>query len=257
MITFNKLFKVSGADFTALKYKYCDTCTKCGGTRLISVDDDNYKGDKNCTCVLEFQTAFRAVSSNIPPIYRRLTVDNINEEFSKNNAEGMAKALKYYTRLSKAHLTGVGMFLNGDNGSGKSFIAALILKKALSEGYSAYFTQLGDLTAAAFDALRDEDAREDLETLITQVDFLVVDEFDKIYQDKNDFVINLLEGLFKKRYYSNKPLIVTSNTPFDAIVETHGNGIASMCTEKLIKVSFVGNYRAYQGEKLEDEFFNG
>ena len=202
-----------------------------------------------------FQSAFASAKARIPAIYREFTTEDIDQEFAKNNSQGMAKALKYHARVQKAYDEGAGLFLNGDNGSGKSFIACLILKEAIAKGFSAHFVSLKELTSAAFDALRDEDAREDLETLITQTDFLVIDEFDKMYQDKNDLVINLLDALFKQRYYTNKPLIVTSNTSFDEIMDTHSSSIASMFTEKLLKVCFTGNYRAKCGKNLEDEFF--
>ena len=252
---FHKWFKVPEAEFQSLKSKYCDPCSKCSGTRLLDINTSEFVGTTPCSCVKDFQAAYALAKAGIPIIYRELTTDDIDQEFARNNVEGMTKALKYYARLQKAHDDGTGLFLNGDNGSGKSFVAALILKEALAKGFSAHFVLLKELTAAAFDALRDEDARDDLETLITQTDFLVIDEFDKMYQDKNELVINLLDALFKQRYYINKPLIVTSNTPFDEIINTHSSSIASMFTEKLLKVCFTGNYRAKRGQDLESEFF--
>jgi len=252
---FSKWFKVPEAEFQSLKRTHCDMCTKCKGTRLLTIDTPEFTGVAQCECVKAFQSAYALAKAGIPIIYRSLTIKDIDPEFAKNNVEGMTKALKYWRLIQKAHDDGTGLFLNGDNGSGKSFVASLILKEALVNGFSAHFVLLKELTSAAFDALRDEDAREDLEALITQTDFLVIDEFDKMYQDKNEFVINLLDALFKQRYYTNKPLIITSNTPFEEIINTHSSSIASMFTEKLLQVCFTGNYRAKRGKDLEAEFF--
>jgi len=80
-----------------------------------------------------------------------------------------------------------------------SFFATLILKRVLREGFSGYFILLKDLINASFDSLSNNDIRNDLEKLITETDFLIIDELDKVFNDKNDVVRNLLEDLFKRR----------------------------------------------------------
>jgi len=89
------------------------------------------------------------------------------------------------------------------------------------------------------------------------MDFLVIDEIDKGFQDQNDNVQRLLLPLFKKRCdYFKKPLIVTSNEIKADIEHTVGQTIAAMFMERLTEIIFVGNYRPQILEKLESDFFD-
>jgi DNA replication protein DnaC len=100
------------------------------------------------------------------------------------------------------------------------------------------------------------DIKQDLSTLITQIDFLVIDELDSVQSDIHPSVQSLLTSLLKKRSYSNKPLIVTATTPRDGIKYTLGTTIYSTFSERLSEIVFVGDYRKQLRQNLEDKYFN-
>lgn len=241
-------FKVSSDEILELKKKYCDDCAICKGVRVLEGAHS-----VKCECLTQFNDAYALAHANIPVAFRELDLD---ESFKQENPESFKRIVLYTDQQDKALKTGFGLFIQGDNGSGKSFIAARILKHALCKGYSGYFILMADLIDATFDALRDAEVRKDLEKLAVQTDFLVIDEIDKGFQDQNDNVQRILLPLLKKRCdYFKKPLIVTSNVTKANIDQSVGKTIASMFTERLTEINFIGNYRPQILDKLENEFF--
>jgi len=250
-------FKVSADEVYSLKKRYCDTCPICKGERVIEESGPNGTRMCKCKCLHEFNKAYMFAHANIPIAFRELTSQDIAEEFKQKNVEHYKRAVLYNNQLQKALKEGFGLFVQGENGSGKSFIATIILKNALKAGYTGYFILMSDLIKITFEAMHNVDVRDDLEKVITQVDFLIIDEIDKGFQDQNDVVQKMLLPLFKKRCdYFKKPLIVTSNVVKAEIDQTVGKTIAAMFTERLTEITFVGNYRPNILGKLEQEFFN-
>jgi len=246
------LFKVSSDEIAILKERYCDSCPICKGKRVI----ERGNGTIKCSCLYKFNDAYALAHAHIPVAFRELTRKDIDENFIQENYEHFHRVQLYTQQLEKALKTGFGLFIQGTNGSGKSFLASLILKHAIKKGYSGYFILMTDLVNAAFESLHDTTVRNDLEKLIIQTDFLVIDEIDKGFQDQNENVQKILLPLFKKRCdYFKKPLIVTSNTIKKDIGQTVGKTIAEMFTARLTEIIFIGNYRPQILDKLENEFF--
>jgi len=247
------IFKVSADEVFALKKRYCDSCNICGGTRIIETETQTYK----CECLQKFNDAYALAHANVPVAFRELTSRDLVETFKQENFDNFKRVRLYSRQLQKALDAGFGLFIEGENGTGKSFIATLILKHAIKNGYSGYFILMSDLVNAAFEALRDPDVKRDLEKLITKIDFLVIDEVDKGFQDQSDTVQKILLPLFKKRCdYYKKPLIVTSNVDKSSIDQTIGKTISATFTERLTEITFTGNYRPQILDRLEQEFFN-
>lgn len=245
-------FKVSIDEIHALKKRYCDSCPICKGARVLEDGDNLIK----CSCLDLFNSAYALAHANIPMAFRDLTSSDIAADFKLENSEHFHRVQLYTQQQDKALETGFGLFIQGANGSGKSLIATLILKHALYKGYSGYFILMTDLVNATFGALHDLTIRKDLEKLVVQTDFLVIDEIDKGFQDQNDQIQKMLLPLFKKRCdYFKKPLIVTSNVAKVDIAQTVGKTIAAMFTERLTEITLTGNYRPQILSKLEDEFF--
>ena len=246
-------FKVSTDEILALKKRFCDSCSICKGARVIDEEGENLV---KCECLQQFNSAYMLAHAHIPEAFRVLTVKDIAESFRQENKEHFRRVGLYRDQLQKALDTGFGLFIEGENGSGKSFIASLILKRALRLGYSGYFILLSDLINATFEAMHNPEVKSDLEKLIIEIDFLVIDEIDKGFQDQNDTVQKMLLPLFKKRCdYYKKPLIVTSNVEKGNIAQTVGKTISAMFTERLTEITFIGNYRPQILNKLEQEFF--
>jgi DNA replication protein DnaC len=241
-------FKVSQEIIDTLRKKYCDNCSICKGRRIL----ETAQGPIKCECVKQFNQEYGLIQANLPKKFHALTKHDLDPEFIAQNTENMALVAQYNDKLDEMLKLGKGLFLQGENGAGKSFIATLILRKALELGYTGYFILQRDLVDIAFAALFDNDIQKDLETIICQIDFLIIDEIDKIFIDNGEKVQNLLEGLLKKRSYVGKPLIVTSNKVMSQLGATLGKTIVSAFEEDLIEITFVGNYRPKLSQRNKD-----
>lgn len=240
-------FKVSQKIIDSLRKKYCDNCKLCKGRRILEQG-----GFHKCSCVIKFNEEHKIIQANIPKKFKELTRKDLDRTFISQNKDVMAQIASYNENLKEMLELGKGLFLQGENGAGKSFLATLILRKALEQGYSGYFILQRDLINAAFAALYDNDVRDDLEKVICEIDFLIIDEIDKMFIDSGEKVQNLLEGLLKKRSYANKPLVVTSNKAMHQLGATLGNTIVSMFEEDLIEITFTGNYRPKLNQQNKD-----
>ena len=247
---------VSSVEVSNLLRKYCTNCPDCKGSRKKIVETDEYRKVELCDCVAKYIAEYNLVCAGIPEMLRQLSKDDIDKDFLKQNHENWRKVAVYSKKLKEATESGAGLYIYGENGAGKSFAASLILKRAMREGYSGYFIVLRKLVDIAIASFGNEAVRNDIEKLVTEIDFLVIDELDKFYQDRKDLAMNLLEDLFKKRYYSKKPLIVTSNVPSDQIKHILGPTVAATFSERLFDITLVGNYRPAILQKLHDGFFN-
>lgn len=233
------IFKVSAPVIQRLRHTYCDNCPRCNGKRILEGEN----GPKKCDCLVQFNHVYSLMQAHLPPKFFDLTKKDLDADFVEQNKNEMNLISEYNKHLPKMCKLGKGLFLQGENGSGKTFIATLLLRKALEEGFTGYFILHRDLINAAFAALFDSDVRDDLEKILCDIDFLFIDEIDKIFIDDNAKVQNLLESLLKKRAYAGKPLIVTSNKALDELNTTLGKTIVATLDEDLIPITLVGNYR--------------
>lgn len=234
------------SDVNELKTKILDNCPECRGKgRCITS-----KGFVLCECIDKFRRYFDMLNANIPRSFWDLEFDQkyFTPKFIKENTKSLTIITDYLNHLPNAVKTGAGLYIWGSYGVGKSFIGCSILKKALGQKFKTRFILLSELINFAHRALRDYEAKAMLDYIITEIDFLLVDEIDKKY--KTELIDALLDELFKKRYYSGKPFIVTSNKEPKKVLEGFGKSICEVFSERIIVVPLVGE--SFRPEILKD-----
>lgn len=247
-------FQVSDKIIDELSTKYCDNCTVCGGKRTVTTST----GRQKCKCLEKYNKEYSLYEANVPKEFHTMSRNDLTMEWVQDNRATYERAIKYSKQLDKALSKGFGLYLVGKSGAGKSFIASLLLKRALQEGHTGYFILLRDLVAAGINAMRDPDLQNDVNYLVTEVDFLVLDDVDKVTAAKNqELVSTVLMALLKKRKYHGKPLIVTSGCPMDTLPRQIGGDLARTITSGLSELYYTGDANSKRLQALEDEFFNG
>jgi len=248
---YSSFFEVSPDKINEIKVKHCDNCTICNGRRYNTIPE----GVKKCQCLDAYNDEYNLWAANIPEVYH--SNKEISKEFLavEENKIFATRYIHYLKHLQEARDLGLGLYIQGSGGSGKSFFAAGILKKAIEHGFSVYFISVRKLIQAAFAANNDTWVKKDFQMLATSIDFLVVDDIDESEVTGNSTVQILLNSFFKDRYYAKVPLIVTTNHAKDAISEFIGEQISATFDERLSVLQFHGNYRPYILSNLEDKFF--
>ena len=198
-------------------------------------------------CAELFELYLRMAVANIPIKYWDFDFDKLDDA----NASVKVKVLEYCNKLPKVLDKGVGLYLVGSNGVGKTLTASLILKQALNAGYSARFTTMSEVLAMSSDGMYDREAREHYKQELIEVDFLVIDDITKTYKNtdkqSSTYIDTQFDYLFRTRANANLPIIITSNHQREDALksanETLTNSLLSLFSEHLKDITFLGKDR--------------
>lgn len=209
-----------------LKKQLQDQCERCNGV-----------GCGHCAARFDFYEKYAA--ADIPMKYWDLKLSEIQ------SVEGIDKVKNYIKKIDEAYDEGVGLFIWGKNGNGKTLSACSIGKAALHKGYSVRFTFLGQIIAASFDTMYDSFQRQKLQDDILNVDFLIIDDIDKAYIAENSRAVPaIVDSLFRQRVQNCRPVIITSNKQMNEVLLSNGevfsNSLTSLFKESVLPVGFIG-----------------
>lgn len=202
---------------------------------------------EQCECVKQVYRFALYKSSNIPSEYFELDFDkhfvvgsNPQNEENKKYIGKITKNLNAFTER------GFGIYLYGYAGTGKSFAAIEVLKKALESGSTGYY-EFFPLIIDAFmkKGFSAEPKKEYYTEIFEKKDVLVIDELGKETQDnynfKKDDIARILEiNILKNR--SNKTTILVSNIGdgIDGVKEKYSPYVYSVLKQKFKPLEFDG-----------------
>lgn len=171
------------------------------------------------------------------------------------------RARKYCAAAGKVLEQGVGIYLYGSKGTGKTHLTACIANELMSNYYSVLYTNFSEISKSirATYGSRGESEQAFIDKLAT-IDFLFIDDFgtESVARDGDD--LWLQEKIFEvvnKRYNANKPIIFTSNYSLAEMIKNRGladktvDRISEMC--EIIKLEGK-SYRLKAKEQREKLF---
>jgi len=144
--------------------------------------------------------------ANIPVTYWKLPMSKFvgSEDISKN-------VLGYVADIKRNYSEGKGLVFAGPYGVGKTYGLCSILKSAIRQGWTAYYTSLPDVSMYATSKLY----REDYMRACMKSDFLVIDEMDarhmKDSEDAKNFFGSLIEKILRERTQNLLPTFFATN----------------------------------------------
>ncbi|AEZ50509.1 DnaC-like helicase loader [Bacillus phage BCD7] len=136
---------------------------------------------------------------------------------------------------------GQSLIMYGSNGSGKTYLSAIIVKEAYRYRYSSFLITLQSLIDLKFKSNRDEDAREKIQK-IYDAEFLVIDEVGKETFSEKLFNVTLLEELLRYRDTKGTSTIICTNLPLDTkdgLYEQYGKSISSLIKGNFVKLKYT------------------
>jgi DNA replication protein DnaC len=140
-----------------------------------------------------------------------------------------------------------GIYLCGSNGTGKTFIASMIVKEAYRHRYSAMratFVEYINVYTSVWNAkstMEKDDLESNLYNRYKSVEFLVLEEVGKEIDSKIGSPI--LEDLLRYREDKSLPTIICSNLSIKVFEERYGTSCASLVKGNMIPVKIVGKDR--------------
>jgi len=207
-------------------------------------------GFRDCGCVKEFKLQLEMAKAAIPQKFWHYTFDSLLPQ-NKISKMTISKFQKYAKNMPKVYEKGIGLFLYGDSGSGKTCSSSIILKEAIKVGYSTHFTMLSEIITVFAEGWYDADRRMEFVDNICEVDFLVIDDVGREFRStKSDLNRAAFDSVFRGRANDNLPTIITSNFNFldddrgsedeMNLAREYGHNLISLFKEHLIECPLIG-----------------
>lgn len=163
-----------------------------------------------------------------------------------NDPTALGTVMKYLESSRSFLSKGMGLFLYGANGTGKSHLLNCSFIRFIKDGYKVRvysFDEIIDMYTSSW--YSDED-RHSLSNMLRSVDFLGIDEFGKnLDADGNpmylpDLAKRVMESVIRFRVQMGKPIWFTSNTEPKYVKQVFSEDIASLLREAVIPVCVRG-----------------
>ena len=186
----------------------------------------------------------RGVASTIPPRYRGVSFDRPPVSDMARQAEtrdAVARVREFIDELDSNLEKGQGLWLFGDTGTGKTTLAMLVSKLALSNDHSVAIYSLPKLLARirrTYDGEPDEDSYGAFFERLTSVDLLHIDDFGA--EKSSDWVLEQLYSLVNERYEDERSIMLTTNLAVDKLEQQIGVRTVSRLSEICAQVPLFG-----------------
>jgi hypothetical protein len=227
-----------------------DTCRTCGGNRTFRwyASGSDELVTYECPCSDQWTLMLYLLYCGVPINYQRLAFRDVRQL-----SPATVEVLNAYTDDLDFHFDrGMGLYFYGKNGTGKTLLASLVLKKAIAAGYRGFFTTFADLTERRKMGFELPQMREWYMGQLRNADVLLLDDPGK--EMGTDFNANLLDEVIRYRVGMSLPTLVTTNVTPSRFERRYGVSAASLLTETMKVHEVTGeDYRPSRYQDSERE----
>ena len=140
---------------------------------------------------------------------RQLNSTFENYKITNKNKKAYENIKKYVDKLIK-ETTNKGLFITGDYGVGKTYLASCIANEIIKNGKSVIFGTLIQLLDFIRDSYRDSEVSDkDYLNLYSSVELLIIDDLGK--EKPTEWVLEKLFLIVNNRYNNYLPIVITTN----------------------------------------------
>lgn len=226
-------------------------CRKCETPRMHVNEQFNIRVRCRCECQAEEYDKAEKDRERQREIERLQRASLIGERYQKVNFEltetghnptfdaAFARCRKYCEVSDKVLAAGLGIYLYGDKGTGKTHLTACMANALISQCKQVLFTnfmEISKLLRATFGKQNVSEA-EYINKLAT-IDFLFIDDLGTERVQTKDGDLWLQEKIFdilNKRYNNKKPTIFTSNYNIQELITERG--FAERTVDRIVEMS--------------------
>lgn len=165
----------------------------------------------------------------------------------ENDSEALECVTSYLKKSKLMSSKGIGLYLWGANGTGKSHLMNCSFINLIRNGYKARVYSIDEIVDKFTSSWYSDEEKHDLNNVLRNIDFLGIDEFGKnLDHDGNpirlpDLVKRVLESVIRFRVQMKRPIWITSNTDPKYVRQVFSEDIASLLNEAVISVSVKGS----------------
>lgn len=157
-------------------------------------------------------------------------------------------AVRKYLRSSKQNASnGLGIYLWGSNGTGKSHLMNCSFKELIKKGHRVRIYSMDEIVDKFTSSWYSDEDKRELNNVLRNIDFLGIDEFGKNVDSKGDpvylpdLVKRVMESVIRFRVQMNKPIWFASNTDPKYVKTVFSEDIASLLREAVVPVCVRGD----------------
>ena len=163
-----------------------------------------------------------------------------------NDDEAFSVVKKYLSTSKEMRRDGIGLYLWGSNGTGKSHLMNCAFKELILSGSKVRIYSMDEIVDKFTSSWYSDEDKRELDHVLRNVDFLGIDEFGKnVDKDGNpiylpDLVKRVMESVVRFRVQMRKPIWFASNTDPKYVKDVFSEDIASLLREAVVPVCVRG-----------------
>lgn len=192
--------------------------------------------------------------------YKSVNFDNT--ELGSDSFNTAYRRCKKYCEVSEKVLEmGIGIYLFGDKGTGKTRLTACMANNLMSQYYTTLFTNFTEISKEIRNSFNKKNTSEkNILNRISEVDFLFIDDLGVERVTKGEEDLWLQEKIYEvinTRYANKSPIIFTSNLSLRELIEERG--IDDRTVDRIMEMTEVmriegSSYRAKSKRNTEKIF---
>jgi DNA replication protein DnaC len=222
-------------------------CTVCNGIKWEKNNDG--------TVIFDNGINGRCKNCYLPDKFLEANIGFDYWNITSENWEGSIKDLKkievFFDKINILMKDGRGFYIYGSYGVGKTSLACMFLKTVLiNTEYSALFVPFSELVllnSKIMTGWHDPEIEESINQ-IKNVDFLVLDDLAKEYDNERDNGRATLNTILRYRDMWNKSTIYTANIPISETQEKYGASNFSIIRGRSAVIS-MENHSDFRSER--------
>lgn len=163
-----------------------------------------------------------------------------------NDEEALSAVRKYLKNSRDASKKGLGLYLWGSNGTGKSHLMNCSFKELIAKGHKVRIYSMDEIVDKFTSSWYSDEDKKELDNVLRNIDFLGIDEFGKnVDKDGNpvylpDLVKRVMESVIRFRVQMNRPIWFASNTDPKFVKDVFSEDIASLLREAVVPICVRG-----------------
>lgn len=231
-------------------------CRTCRGTKQFLFYDDMRMPiderkvvDWECSCYEQIMLQRYFLNHGVGNSYAQLWWADAD---GVDNATQAATAA-YAQDLVRNVSAGIGLYLHGTHGNGKSLLASLILKMALKNGFDGYWITLTELLSHYQETWRDKAYRAWFDRRMRNATVLVVDDMGREFEGRTT-AASTIDTIFRTRAQHGLTTVITTNLAGDDFTKRYTKGVTSLVEETCDRIESTGpDWRTLMRERKKIE----
>ena len=206
----------------------CPTCHNAGTF--------TYKGQlRACLCPDQKRLLTRYLHAGIGLTYQRLMWTDLTIP-----GETLDIPLDYIENPQSYLDHGLGLFIHGPVGTGKTMLANLVLKELVKKNIRCYATTFSQTIESFTAGWSDVAEKNRFARRFMNTQVLLLDDLGKEFRRSNRLQQTTFDHILRTRVQNNRPTILTTNMNAAELNVGYGASVLSLLVEKSIEVPLTG-----------------